>query len=345
MMIDVKAPQLYRLLCEGERLQASDLHLVSGNPPVYRINGELYFANALNIDQRTIKEIIKCITNDDQQLVLKEQGEIDFAFTASGGSRYRVNAFKELGNIAMALRFVPADIPDMNELCFPSIMKNLAQEKNGLIIISGATGSGKSTTLASMLDWINRSRSVHILTLEDPIEFFHKSKRSLITQREIPHDSKSFASALRAALREDPDILMVGEMRDCETAAATLNAAETGHLVFTSLHTSDAIQTVERIVDLFPPHQQIQIRYQLSLSLRAVVAQKLLPLANKPGRIAALEILLGTPAVANMIRNSKTHQLFTVMQTGKEMGMQTMNMAIAELAKAGIIASDEVMDR
>lgn len=276
-------------------------------------------------------------------MYFKEHGEIDFSFAIFGLSRFRVNAFKQRGSIAIVIRIVNENIPTLEELGHPPVLKTLAAQARGLVLVTGPTGSGKSTTLAAMINLINQERSCHILTLEDPIEYLHKHNKSIVNQREMHSDTKSFTIALRAALREDPDVILVGEMRDPETIATAITAAETGHLVFATLHTGSAAQTIDRIIDAFPAHQQQQIRVQLSVTLQGIVAQQLLPRMNGKGRIAALEILIATPAVRNIIREGKTHQLTSVIQTGLKFGMQPMDIALRDLYRRGNISYEEAM--
>lgn len=276
-------------------------------------------------------------------MYFKEHGEIDFSFAIFGLSRFRVNAFKQRGSTAIVIRTVNEKIPTLEELGHPAVLRTLASQARGLVLVTGPTGSGKSTTLAAMINLINQERPCHILTVEDPIEYLHKHCKSIVNQREMHSDTKSFSIALRAALREDPDVILVGEMRDPETIATAITAAETGHLVFATLHTGSAAQTIDRIIDSFPAHQQQQIRIQLSVTLQGIVAQQLLPRMDKKGRIAALEVLIATPAVRNIIREGKTHQLTSVIQTGAKFGMQPMDMALRDLYRRGIVSYDEAV--
>lgn len=287
------------------------------------------------------EDLFVAITKPEQQLYFKEHGEIDFSFAIFGLSRFRVNAFKQRGSTAIVIRTVNENVPTLEELGHPAVLRTLASQPRGLVLVTGPTGSGKSTTLAAMINLINQERPCHILTLEDPIEYLHKHAKSIVNQREMHSDTKSFSIALRAALREDPDVILVGEMRDPETIATAITAAETGHLVFATLHTGSAAQTIDRIIDSFPAHQQQQIRIQLSVTLQGIIAQQLLPRIDQKGRIAALEVLIATPAVRNIIREGKTHQLTSVIQTGAKFGMQPMDMALRDLYRRGLVSYDE----
>lgn len=322
---------------------ASDIHITVGVPPIFRVNGKLVQTEHKLLTFKETEELFISITKPEQQLHFKEHGEIDFSFAILGLSRFRVNAFRQRGSIAIVIRIVKENIPTLEELGYPSALRNLACQLRGLILVTGPAGSGKSTTLAAMINLINQERSCHILTLEDPIEFMHKHNKSLVNQREIHSDTKSFTIALRAALREDPDVILVGEMRDPETISTAITAAETGHLVFATLHTGSAAQTIDRIIDAFPSHQQQQIRIQLSVTLQGIVAQQLLQRIDQNGRIAALEILIATLAVRNMIREGKTHQLTSVIQTGAKFGMQPMDIALRDLFRRGIVSYEEAI--
>lgn len=333
------------LMREAVNRQASDLHITVGIPPVVRVNGSLtqFACPALSV-QDTIS-LFQSITTDEQQKRFNEAGEIDFSYAVSGLSRFRINAFYQRGSVAMAIRVVNERILSLDELGMPEIVKTMARYPRGLVLVTGPTGSGKSTTLAAMISLINGERECHILTLEDPIEYLHKHNKSIVNQREIHADSKSFASALRAALREDPDVILVGEMRDAETIGIAVTAAETGHLVLATLHTSDAAQTIERIIDVFPPHQQQQVRVQLSLNLQGIICQQLLPKLDGTGRVVALEILAATPAVRNLIREGKSHQIISTIQTGARFGMQAMDLSLRDLYRKGIISYDDALAR
>jgi len=323
--------------------KASDLHLSVGAPPTLRINGQLRFTKMDKLTPADTKKFMEEILSKEQQQSFNKDGEIDLSYSISGLGRFRMNVFKQQGNVSLAIRVIPTNIPSIEMLSLPPVIKELALKDNGLILVTGPTGSGKSTTLAAMIDLINSQRQCHIITLEDPIEYIHRHKKSLVNQREIGRDSSSFARALRAALREDPDVILVGEMRDLETISTALTAAETGHLVLSTLHTKGAVQTIDRIIDVFPAHQQHQIRIQLAETLLGVVYQKLLPKRDFLGRIAAVEVLISTPAVRNLIREAKTHQIASVMQTGSRYGMQSMDYSIAKLYKEGLISHETAL--
>ena len=312
---------------------ASDLHITTGKPPLIRKNGTLQEISGIEImTPDLIKELIAPIIPKNREHVLDEKGDIDFAY-ATQNCRLRVNIFKQRGSYAVALRLLARDIPTLEGLGHPPIIKNLTMLPRGLVLVTGTTGSGKSTTLAAMIDYINENKQDHIITIEDPIEYLHKHKKSIINQREINEDTIGFADALRAALREDPDIILVGEMRDLDTIRAAITAAETGHLVFSTLHTMGAANTIDRIVDVFPHEQQQQVRIQLAEALQGVVSQQLLPLTNGKDRVAAMEIMMRTDAIGNLIREGKSHQIDSFIQTGKELGMQSMDADLARLVK------------
>ena len=333
------------LLRQAVKKGASDLHITVGVPPILRINGTLVRTEQPILTVTTTQELFINITTAEQQVYFKEHGEIDFSFAIFGLSRFRVNAFRQRGSVAIVIRVVNENVPTLEELGHPPVLRTLACQARGLVLVTGPTGSGKSTTLAAMINLINQERSCHILTLEDPIEYLHKHKKSIVNQREMHSDTQSFTIALRAALREDPDVILVGEMRDPETIATAITAAETGHLVFATLHTGSAAQTIDRIIDAFPAHQQQQIRIQLSVTLQGIVAQQLLPRIDQKGRVAALEVLIATPAVRNLIREGKTHQLTSVIQTGLKFGMQPMDTALRDLYRRGIVSYDEALMR
>ncbi|MCD4712205.1 MAG: type IV pilus twitching motility protein PilT, partial [Clostridiales bacterium] len=282
------------------------------------------------------------VLEPNQRTVFEERGELDLSYSHPGLGRFRVNVFKQRGSYGMALRVVALSIPSMESLGLPLILKDLAKKQRGLILVTGPTGSGKSTTLAAMIDYMNQNRNAHILTIEDPIEYLHKHDKSIVNQREIGHDSQTFANALRAALRQDPDIILVGEMRDLETIATAITAAETGHLVLSTLHTIGAAKTVDRIIDVFPPHQQQQIRIQLASVIEAVISQQILPRANGSGRVAAFEVMTANTAVRNLVREGKTHQIQTVIQTGSIAGMQTMDASLLDLYKNRVIDKENL---
>ena len=338
--------ELADLLRTAVEKGASDLHLTAGRPPVLRINGELNFIeNQPVLTKENIPILLEPMLTDERRGELERNGQVDFSYGLPGLGRFRVNVFHQRSTVSAVMRLIPHEIPTFERLGLPEVVKDFTEKTRGMGLITGPTGSGKSTTLASLIDIINTNRSCHIITLEDPIEYLHNHKRSLINQREIGTDTVSFAGALRAALREDPDVILVGEMRDFETIQTALTAAETGHLVFATLHTNDATQTVDRIIDVFPPHQQAQIRIQLSLTLQGIVSQQLLPRADIPGRVLACEVLVATSAVRNIIREGKTYQLPTVMQTGGKLGMQTMDSSLRDLYRPRKITIQEALLR
>ncbi len=333
------------LLVEAVGRRASDIHITAGVPPVYRINGQLVKTNRPVLSMYDTTAVMEEIVSAEQRERFLANGELDFSFAIPGVSRFRANVFRQRGAMGLALRVINEHIATLDELGHPGILKTLARLSKGLVLVTGPTGSGKSTTLAAMLDLINSERACHILTLEDPIEYLHKHKRSIVNQREIHSDTRSFADALRAALREDPDVILVGEMRDAETIGIAVTAAETGHLVFATLHTGDAAQTVDRIIDVFPPHHQQQIRVQLSLTLQGIISQQLIPRLDGTGRAAAMEILTATQALRNLIREGKSHQILSVIQTGARNGMQSMDIALKNLYSTGKISYEEALVR
>jgi twitching motility protein PilT len=335
--------KIEELLQEAVARHASDLHLTVGVPPIIRVHGSLDRMNFPTLKPDDTRQLLESMTTDERRRQFQETGEVDFSHAIFGLSRFRVNAFQQRGAIAIAIRVISEKVPSLDELGLPDIIKNFSRKPRGLVLVTGPTGSGKSTPMAAMIDLINDERSCNILTLEDPIEYLHRHKNSLVNQREIGADTQSFANGLRAALREDPDVILVGEMRDMETISIAVRAAETGHLVLATLHTGDAAQTVDRIIDVFPPHQQQQIRVQLSLTLQGIVAQQLLPRMNGSGRVAAVEVLVATPAARNLIREGKSHQLLSVIQTGAKSGMQSTDAALRDLCRSGIISDEEAM--
>ncbi len=337
-----KVVSLKNLLEKTVEENASDLHLTVGAPPVMRINGKLKKLGKEKLQPLDTDKFSREILEEDYEKYLKI-GEIDISFSIGGLGRFRVNVFKQRGSSAIAVRVVGLKVPTLNELNFPPVIKELLNHKRGLILVTGPTGCGKSTTLAAMINEINSNRSAHIITLEDPIEYLHKHNKSLISQREIGKDSLSYANALKAVLREDPDVILVGEMRDLETISIALTAAETGHLVFSTLHTVGAAQTIDRIIDVFPPHQQQQIKIQLSAVIKGIISQQLLSKSNGTGRIAALEVMIATEAIKNMIREGKTHQIESSMQTGIKYGMRTMDMSLAELYRKGQVTYESAL--
>jgi len=332
------------LLEEVVRRKASDLHLQVGLPPMLRIDGSLVPIGGFNpLDEPAVETLIFAILDQDQRQILMKDKEFDFSFAFGTLGRFRVNAFHERGNLAAALRLIPNEIKSITELGLPNTVLNFADYPRGLVLITGPTGSGKSTTLAALVDKINTERANHIITIEDPIEFTHKSKKSVVVQREVHYDTYSFSAALRSALRQDPDVVLIGEMRDLETISAAITIAETGHLVFATLHTNSAAQSIDRMIDVFPPHQQPQIRAQLSNILMAIVSQRLIPSIGG-GRVAAAEILIANPAVRNIIREGKAHQLDAIIQTGADVGMQTMDRTLVGLVQAGTITYDSARE-
>ncbi|WP_432665240.1 type IV pilus twitching motility protein PilT [Wukongibacter baidiensis] len=328
------------LLRKSNEFRASDLHLTVGIPPIMRVFGDLRKLGDTPLKPEDTEVLIKQLLNEKQLKVLEEKGEIDVSYSQRSLGRFRVNAYRQRGSYGIAIRIVALRIPSMEELGLPPVVRELALKKRGLVLVTGPTGSGKSTTLASMIDFINHDRSCHILTLEDPIEYLHKHNKSIVNQREIGNDSGSFSNALRSALRQDPDVILVGEMRDLETISIAITAAETGHLVLSTLHTIGSAKTIDRIIDVFPPYQQQQIRIQLSTVLEGVISQQLLPRHDEGGRIAAMEVMVGTTAIRNLIREGKTHQIQSLVQTGSKFGMKTMDSSISELVRRGNISME-----
>jgi len=339
---DVHIDDLLRLVVEKK---GSDLHLAAAVPPVIRVDGQLLATNYEALSDFEVQRLIYAILTDEQIRTFETEWELDCSYWLKGISRFRCNVYRDRGAVAGAFRVIPQKIPTVRELGLPLVLEDLSRIPRGLILVTGPTGSGKSTTLAAMIGQINNERSVHIITIEDPIEYLHTHRRSLINQRELGMDTRSFPQALKHALREDPDVILVGEMRDLETMALAITAAETGHLVFSTVHTNSAASTVDRIVDVFPPGQQEQIRIQLSNNLHAVVTQQLLPRAGTPGRIAALEIMVASPAIRNLIREAKAHQITSVIQTSAHLGMQTMDQCLRDLYQRGLITYEEAMAR
>jgi len=333
-------PRIEVLLDEVLKKKASDLHIQVGLAPMLRVDGSLIPVTGADIlNEEAVEALIFAILDEDQKQILLKDKEFDFSFAYGDLARFRVNAFHERGNMAAALRLIPNDIQTIEQLGLPEVVNKFAEFPRGLVLVTGPTGSGKSTSLSALIHKINTEQSKHIITIEDPIEFTHKSQKSVIVQREVHYDTYSFSAAMRSALRQDPDVVLLGEMRDLETIASAITMAETGHLVYATLHTNSAAQSIDRMIDVFPPHQQPQIRAQLSNILMAIVAQRLVPTIGG-GRVAAAEILVANPAVRNIIREGKSHQLEAVIQTGAEFGMQSMDKTLVNLIHAGTITYD-----
>ena len=332
------------LLEECVRTKASDLHLQVGLPPILRIDGALRpIPGYQSLDEAAVERLVFSTLEEEQKEILLKDKEFDYSFSFGDLGRFRVNAFHERGNLAGAFRLIPNEIRSIQDLGMPNVITTFADFPRGLVLVTGPTGSGKSTTLAGLVDKINRERSTHIITIEDPIEYIHHSIRSVVVQREVHYDTYSFSAALRSALREDPDVVLIGEMRDLETIQAAITIAETGHLVFATLHTNSASQSIDPMIDVFPPHQQPQIRSQLSNILMAICAQRLVP-AIGGGRVVAAEVLVANPAVRSVIREGKTHQLDTIIQTGADQGMQTMDRTLVKLIQQGVITYDDARE-
>jgi len=339
------ALDLTALLAFAKDEGASDLHISAGMPPMLRLRGQLARLDLAPLSSDEARAAIYDILNDEQKKSFEEYKDIDFALEIPGVSRFRANLLVQGRGLAAVFRVIPTKIKTLEELGMPAVLKDLASRERGLIVVTGPTGSGKSTTLAAMIDFINETRRGHILTIEDPVEFVHESKRCLVNQREVGRHTGSFAAALRAALREDPDVILVGELRDLETTSLAISASETGHVVFATLHTNSASKTIDRIIDIFPSIQQEQVRTMLSESLEGVIAQTLLPTKDGRGRVAALEVLIGVPALRNLIREDKTAQILSVIQTGANQGMQSLDQSLRELFMAGKLSREEVMRR
>jgi twitching motility protein PilT len=319
--------------------RASDVHLTPGYPPAIRVRGKIVGLDEYGpLSSQLTRDTVYSLLNDDQRKRFESHKQLDLAYAVPGVARFRVNCFFQRGSISAAFRRIPHQIPRLDELGLPRVLEEMTHKPRGLVLVTGPTGSGKSTSLAAMLDIINQEREEHILTIEDPIEFLHAHKQCIVNQREIGADAEDFASALKAALREDPDVILVGEMRDLETMSTALTAAETGHLVFATLHTQSTAQTVDRIIDIFPAQQQAQVRMQLSIGLQGIVTQQLLPTVDGAGRVVACEVLVPTPAVRNLIREGKTHQIYSAIQTSGSIGMQTMDAHLAQLVRMGRIS-------
>jgi len=332
------------LLAFSVKNNASDLHLSAGLPPLIRVDGEMRRLNVPEMDHKQVHALIYEIMNDRQRKEYEENLETDFSFEISGLSRFRVNAFVQNRGAAAVLRTIPSKVLTLDELGAPDIFKDIINQPTGIVLVTGATGSGKSTTLAAMIDYINSHKREHILTIEDPIEFVHENKLCLLNQREVHRDTHSFNNALRSALREDPDVILVGELRDLETIRLAISAAETGHLVFGTLHTNSAPKTIDRIIDVFPAEEKSMVRSMLSESIRAVISQTLLKRIGG-GRVAAHEIMIGVPAIRNLIREDKVAQMYSVIQTGQQYGMQTMDQCLQKLVAQGLISAQDAADK
>jgi twitching motility protein PilT len=318
--------------------RASDVHITPGVPPAIRDKGRIRPMEGFPVlNSQQTREVVYGILNDDQRKRFENDQQLDFAYAIPGVARFRVNCFFQRGAVSAAFRLIPHEVPALESLGVPPVLRELTTKPRGFVLVTGPTGSGKSTTLAAMIDAINLEREDHILTIEDPIEFLHHHKRSIVNQREVGSDAPDFARGLRAALRQDPDVILVGEMRDLETVSTALTAAETGHLVFATLHTQSTAQTVDRVIDVFPPEQQAQVRTQLSIALQGIVTQQLLPTSDGRGRVVACEVLIPTPAIRNLIREGKTHQIYAALQTSGAIGMQTMDADLVRLVRAGKI--------
>ncbi|WP_313119247.1 type IV pilus twitching motility protein PilT [Proteiniclasticum ruminis] len=337
-MIDINA-----LLKEVMDLGASDLHITVAIKPTVRIHGDLMELDYPKLLPEDTEYLCNQILSGHHKEAFLQNGEVDLSYTYPGIARFRVNVFKQRNSMAMALRAIPTEIPTLEQLMLPDVLHTLAKKRRGLILVTGPTGSGKSTSLAAMINYINKTRKEHIITLEDPIEYLHRHEMSMVNQREIGADSKSFSSSLRAALRQDPDVILVGEMRDLETISTALTAAETGHLVLATLHTVGAAKTIDRIIDVFPPFQQGQVKVQLAGVLEGIISQQLIQTVSKNGRVPALEIMLATPAIRNLIREGKTHQIQSSIQTGASLGMETMDKALVNLYNDGLISKENVL--
>ena len=334
------------LLASVVKAGASDLHLAAGSKPMIRQHGELFPLDEHPVlTPPVIQRVLYAVMTQRQRGKFEENLELDFAHSVPGQSRFRVNVYRQRGSLGAAFRLIPHEINPLEELGLPPVIANFASLARGFVLVTGPTGSGKSTTLASLIDLANRQRKDHIMTVEDPIEFLHKHQSCIVNQREVGADTHGFSAALKHVLRQDPDVILVGEMRDLETISTAITAAETGHLVFATLHTQDAPQTIDRIIDVFPPHQQQQVRVQLSTTLQGVVTQQLVPTVDGKGRAAAVEVLVTTPAIRNLVREGKVHQIYSAMQAGGRFGMQTMDMHLSQLVKAGKITQAMAFER
>jgi len=340
---DVPIPELLQIVVDRG---ASDLHLTTGSPPVVRLNGVLHrLEDYPKLEPDQLQRMIYSILTQRNRERLEQDLELDVSYALPGKGRFRVNVYFQRDALGAAFRMIPFEIRTIEQLGLPPQVEDFARLPRGLVLVTGPTGSGKSTTLASLVDVVNSERDEHIMTVEDPIEFLHKHKRCIVNQREVGHDTHSFSEALRHVLRQDPDVILVGEMRDLETIQTALTAAETGHLVFATLHTQDAPQTIDRVIDVFPPFQQQQVRVQLAVTLQGVVTQQLLPTSDRMGRVPAAEIMVATPAIRNLIREAKIHQIYSSMQAGAKYGMKTMDQHLAEMVRAGRITYETAAER
>lgn len=330
----VRYLSVFKLLEKTVLRNSSDLHITAHCPPIIRVKGELIRLDEASLTPGDTKKLIQQLISPEQEDIFIQTGELDFSYSIKDLGRFRINIYKQKGSYALAARVIPLGIPSIEELGLPAIITKLAQKQRGLILVTGPTGSGKSTTLAAMIDYINKNENKHILTLEDPVEYVHTHNNSIVNQREIGTDSSSFSNGLRSALRQDPNVILVGEMRDLETIATALTAAETGHLVLSTLHTIGAAKTIDRIIDAFPPHQQQQIKVQLASVLEAVISQQLIPEIDKQKQVAACEVMISSSAIRNLIREGKTHQIQTSIQTSSKMGMKTMDTDLFKLYKS-----------
>ncbi len=339
----VPIPELLDIVLERD---ASDLHLTVGAPPTLRVHGDLVPLEGHPVmEPRGLQDMLYAILPQRKREKLEEDLELDMSYSLPGKARFRVNVYYQRDSMGAAFRLIPMAIRTVDELGLPKVVEELARLPRGLVLVTGPTGSGKSTTLAALVDVVNRERPCHIMTVEDPIEYLHHHQRSIVNQREVGADTHGFGNALKHVLRQDPDVILVGEMRDLETIGTAITAAETGHLVFATLHTQDAPQSIDRMIDVFPPHQQQQVRVQLSTTLQGVATQQLLPTADGKGRVVAAEVLVATPAVRNLVREGKTHQIYSMMQAGGRFGMQTMDASLAELVRGGKITHQLALDR
>ena len=334
-------PNLQKILGYAVKHGASDIHLTVGSPPAVRVDGEIRFVSSENVTPSDTLSYLDVLMDEQQKTHFMKTGDADLAYGVSGLGRFRVNVLRQRGSVGIIMRHVRGRILDFTALNLPPVMEEIANLARGLVLITGTTGSGKSTTLASMIDWINQRRRVHVVTLEDPIEFLHSNKKSIVTQREISIDTKDFYVALRAAMREDPDVILIGEMRDAETFQAAISAAETGHLVFSTLHTTNAMLTMDRILDMFPANMHAQVRSQIALQLRACVAQRLIAAADGEGRVPAVEVMLNNPAIAALIKDNVLNQIPVAIANGQDEGMQTFNMSLADLIRNKLISEQD----